>query len=430
MALLIKGGLVVDPSQNINQIADLFIEAGKVRKPGQDLAIHQTEVIDAAGLVVIPGLIDLHVHLREPGREDAETIESGGRAAAAGGFTSVCCMPNTQPVNDCAAVTSFILSRARQTSPVNVWPVGAITKSSAGEVLADFAEMKQAGAVALSDDGRPVANAQLMRRAMQYAAQLRLPIIDHCQDDFLFAGGVMNEGVTSAMLGLPGIPESAEVAHIARDCLLAEETQAHVHIAHLSTAKGVRLIRENKSRGVPISCEVTPHHLLLTEDALGNFDPNLKMNPPLRSKVDVEALIEGLQDGTIDALATDHAPHHLDEKMTDMIRAPFGVIGLETAVPLLFDRLVRAQILDLPAFVRLLSCNPASIVGIDRGTLKIGANADITIIDPRRTITISAPKFYSKARNTPFQGWSAMGTVTHTIVGGRIAFKAETAEPR
>ncbi len=422
MRLLIKNGLVVDPSQRLHQVLDLFVESRIIRSLNRNLEIEADSVIDATGLIVVPGLIDLHVHLREPGREDVETIETGSKAAAAGGFTSICCMPNTQPVNDCGAVTEYIRSRARQFAPVNVWPIGAITRSSQGEELADFAEMKAAGAVAVSDDGRPVPDAQLMRRAIQYAMQLDLPVIDHCQDTNLFAAGTMHEGAVSAKLGLPGIPAIAEEAHVARDILISAETGGHVHIAHLSTAGGVRMVREAKSRGVRVTAEVTPHHLLLTEEAVSGFDTHFKMNPPLRGAADIEALIEGVRDGTIDAIATDHAPHHADEKMVEFDRAPFGVIGMETAVPVLLDGLVRTGIIDLTDFVRLTSCSPARIMGLERGTLKVGSVADITLLNPDRNITIDARRFRSKARNTPFDGRTVRGCASHTIVGGEVVF--------
>lgn len=425
MRLLIKDGLVVDPTQQLKEKLDLLAEDGRIRDLGTRLEASADLVIQAEGLTVVPGLIDLHVHLREPGREDVETIETGSQAAAAGGFTSICCMPNTQPINDCAAVTAFILARARAVSPVNIWPIGAITRGSLGKELADYAEMKTAGIAGLSDDGRPVSDAQLMRRAIQCARQLSLPVVDHCQDDRLFATGVMHEGSVSARLGLAGIPALAEEVQIARDIMLAEESGGRVHIAHLSTAGGVRLVREGKARGVNISCEVTPHHLLLNDESVDGFDANFKMNPPLRSPSDVSALLEGLLDGTIDAIATDHAPHHTDEKLAEFDRAPFGVIGLETAVPLLLDRLVAKEILDISTLVRLMSTAPASIVGQDRGSLKVGSVADITVLDPQRKVSIDAKKFRSKARNTPFDGWTLQGCVSHTIVAGKIVFSTE-----
>ncbi|MBI4470591.1 MAG: dihydroorotase [Acidobacteria bacterium] len=422
MRLLLKNGFLVDPSQNLSEVLDLLTVDGLVAALGHNLQSKSDQQIDASGRLVVPGLIDLHVHLREPGREDVETIETGAKAAAAGGFTSICCMPNTQPINDCAAVTTYIRSRASQVNVVNVWPVGAITRASEGRELADFAEMMAAGAVAFSDDGKPVPEAQLMRRALQYAAQLGMPIIDHCQDRSLSARGAMHEGAVSAMLGIPGIPASAEESHVARDILLAEETGGQIHIAHISTRRGVEMVRAAKARGVRVTAEATPHHLFLTESAVLGFDTNFKMNPPLRTEDDRQALIQGLADGTIDILATDHAPHHLDEKLGEFDRAPFGVIGLETAIPLVLDRLVNPGLIDLSRFVQLASTSPASLVRKERGTLKQGAVADVTVLDPDLQQTFDANRFRSKSRNTPFDGWQVRGGVSYTIVAGEVVY--------
>jgi dihydroorotase len=426
MKLLIKNGLVIDPSQAIESKLDVLIEDGRIARIEKGISDTPAQILDATGCVVAPGFIDLHVHLREPGEEYKETIETGARAAAAGGFTSICAMANTKPVNDNAAVTRFIVDRAREHAVVNVFPVGAITRELKGETLAEIGEMVQAGAVAISDDGRPVMNAQVMRRAMEYARQLGIPVIDHCQDLNLTPNGVMNEGYYSTMLGLKGMPAAAEEVQVARDLILAELTGAHVHIAHVSTAGSVELIRRAKRKGLNVSCEVTPHHFSLTDAAVVEYETNTKMSPPLRTGRDIEALIEGLMDGTIDAIATDHAPHHLDEKMLDFNHAPFGVIGLETAVSLALDRLVHSGQVSVTRLVQLMSTNPARIVNLERGTLRVGAMADVTVIDPQRTITVEAKKFKSQSRNSPFDGWALKGAVGATMVAGKIVFEARS----
>jgi dihydroorotase len=424
--LLIQNGVLIDPSQSLAQSLDgrrdLLIENGRVLAIEESIRAESVEVFDASGLIVAPGFIDLHVHLREPGQEYKETVESGARAALAGGFTSICCMPNTKPVNDNSSVTSFILEQARKAGLANVFPIGAITQGSKGEQLAEIGEMKTAGIVAVSDDGRPVLDAGLMRRAMEYATDFDLPVVDHCEDCCGADGWSMHEGEYSALMGLKGLPGAAEDLHVSRDIMLAELTGARVHIAHISTARSVDLVRRAKEQGLRVTCEVTPHHFTLTDRDVfeSGFNTHFKMAPPLRSAADLEAILEGLRDGTIDAIATDHAPHHANEKMLEFDHAPNGIVGLETAVSLTLDRLVHRGVISLSRMVDLLSCLPARIFNLDLGTLKVGAVADLTIFDPQREIKIDASKFKSKSRNTPFQGWELKGNVEATIVGGRV----------
>ena len=422
MKLLIKGGRVIDPSQPIDQISDLLIEDGRVKSIGESLRDDGASVIDANGLVVSPGFIDLHVHLREPGEEYKETIASGAAAAAAGGFTSICAMPNTKPVNDNASVTRFIIDKAREANLARVYPVGAITRESKGEELAEMAEMKAAGAVAVSDDGRPVMNSQVMRHAMEYARDHGLIVVDHCQDLHLAAGGVMNEGRNSTLLGLKGMSGAAEELHVARDLRLAELTGARVHIAHISTAGSVEMVRRAKREGLAVTCEVTPHHLALTDAAVLGFDTNTKMSPPLRSEEDRVALIEAARDGTIDAIATDHAPHHLDEKMFEYDRAPFGVVGLETALGVALMVLYHSGSIPLARIIEMMTFGPARAFSLPGGTLTKGASADITVFDPDREWTVDPKKFKSKSRNTPFAGARLRGSVVSTFVAGRAVF--------
>lgn len=424
MKLLIQHGLLIDPTQSIEDKLDLLIDDGRVARLERHLSAPEAQTLDASGCIVAPGFIDLHVHLREPGEEYKETIESGAQAAAAGGFTTICAMPNTKPVNDNAAVTKFIVERAREKAVVNVFPIGAITQQSKGETLAEIGDMVEAGAVAVSDDGRSVMNAQVLRRAMEYARQLGIPVMDHCQDMSLAGNGVMHEGYYSTLLGLRGIPAVAEEVQVARDVLLCGMTGAHVHIAHLSTAGSLELVRQAKRKGLPVTCEVTPHHFTLTDEAVVGYDTNTKMYPPLRSRRDVESLIEGLADGTVDAIATDHAPHHLDDKANDYDQAPPGIIGLETALSLALDRLVHAGKITLRRLVELMSTNPARIISLERGSLRVGAVADVTIFDPQRTITVDVNRFKSKSRNSPFHGWTLTGAVRATIVGGQIVFES------
>ncbi len=425
MKILIKDGRIIDPSQGMDEVRNLFIEDGKVK--GYPLDTEELEkdsnaqIIAASGKIVSPGFIDMHVHLREPGFEHKETIRTGCAAAAVGGFTSVVCMPNTKPVNDNASVTEYILLKARTEGIVNVFPVGAITKGQKGETLAEIGEMWEAGCVAVSDDGRPVMNSRVMRYAMEYAKAFGIPIISHAEDLNLSLGGVMNEGFTSSMLGLRGIPSASEEVIVARDITLAELTGVHLHIAHVSTSGSVRLIRDAKRRGANVTAEGTPHHFTLTDKAALGYDTNVKVNPPLRSQEDMEAIREGLKDGTIDVIATDHAPHTEDEKKVEFDLAPFGISGLETALPLAL-KLVEDAVLTLPETIRKLTFIPAQIIKSDRGTLKVGATADVVVFDPNRIVTVDREKFRSKGKNTPFHGWKLSGCVLFTIVGGRVVF--------
>jgi dihydroorotase len=416
--LLIKGGRGIDPSQQLDRTTDLLVEDGRVKSIGDNLSGEGAELFDATGLVVAPGFIDLHVHLREPGEEYKETIASGAAAAVAGGFTSICAMPNTLPVNDNASVTRFIIDKAREAGLARVYPIGAITRESKGEELAEMAEMKEAGAVAVSDDGRPVMNSQVMRHAMEYARDHGLIVVDHAQDSKLSAGGVMHEGRYSTLLGLKGISAAAEDSHVARDIMLAELTGARVHIAHVSTAGSVELIRRAKQKGLAVTCEVTPHHLALTDAAVTSFDTNTKMNPPLRSEEDRAALIEGVIDGTIDAIATDHAPHHADEKMLEYDHAPFGIVGLETALGVVLKVLYETDAAPLSRIVEMLTINPARAFSLPGGTLAEGSPADITVFNLDREWTVALQRFKSKSRNTPFAGWKLRGNVVATFVGG------------
>jgi len=421
--LLIQNGRVIDPSQQLDQKADVLVRDGLIAAVGHDVSADGAPRFDASGCVVAPGFIDLHAHLRQPGREHAETIESGGRAAAAGGFTSVLAMPNTQPVNDNAAVTHFIIQTARGQSPVNVYPVGAISEGSRGERLAPIGEMRDAGIVAISDDGRPVMNSDLMRHAMSYASGFGLTVMDHCEDLDLSAGGQMHEGLTALRHGLAGISSASEEVMVSRNILLAARTGARFHVAHLSTAGSLDMVRHAKRRGLPITCEVTPHHFTLTDEDVKDYDANYKMKPPLRSRQDRDALLEGLADGTVDAIATDHAPHPGSEKMQEFDLAPFGVIGFETALGLALDRLVHSGLITLTRFIELFTINPARIVGLDRGTLAPGAVADVTVFNPERRWIYDVNQSFSRSRNTPFQGVSLRGGPVATIVGGRIVWQ-------
>ncbi|NDD65549.1 MAG: dihydroorotase [Acidobacteria bacterium] len=425
-----RNGRVVDPAQGIDAPRDILIRDGRVAGVEPRIEVSETEVpaaqvVDATGLVVAPGLIDLHVHLREPGFEHKETLETGARAAVAGGFTSICCMPNTRPINDNSSITSFIVDRGRAVGLANIFPIGAITAGSQGEQLAEIGEMREAGIVAISDDGRPVTDSGIMRRALEYASELGLPVVDHCEDCCGAKGWAMHEGEFSALMGLRGLPGAAEDLHVARDLILAEMTGAHIHIAHISTGRSVELVREARRRGVRVTCEVTPHHFTLTDEDLyrSGYDTNFKMAPPLRSAVDLEAVLAGIADGTIDAIATDHAPHHANEKMVEFDHAPNGIIGLETAVPLAFDRLLHRGVVTLPRLIDLLSAAPARIFNLDRGSLRVGAVADVTIIDPERTQRIDPARSASKSSNSPFGGWELKGAVVMTLVAGRVVYE-------
>lgn len=423
--LLIKNARVIDPSQRLDEGLDILIVDGKIARLAERIQASGVETIDATGLVAAPGFIDVHVHLREPGFEYKETIASGTEAAVAGGFTAVCCMPNTQPVNDNPAVTEFILARAKEANTCRVYPIGAITEGLKGEKLAEIGEMHRAGAVAFSDDGKPVGSSYLMRRACEYSLLFDVPMVDHCEELSLSAGGVMHEGAVATRLGLRGIPAAAEEVMVARDVILGELTGARVHIAHLSTKGSLELVRLAKNKGLKVTCEVTPHHLTLTDEAVAesNYDTNTKMNPPLRSSEHVEALVEGVLDGTVDCLATDHAPHHADEKAVEFDHAPFGVIGLETALPLTFDLLVAKNRMPLSRFVALWSTNPARIFKLSGGTLQVGAPADLTIFNPELRATVNPDKFRSRSRNTPFGGKRLRGWPVYTVVAGRVVYR-------
>ncbi len=423
MRLLIRGGRVLDPAGGLDAVLDVLVEDGRIAAVGPAAGPPADRTVDAAGLVVVPGLIDLHVHLREPGFEAKETIATGVRAAVRGGFTTVCAMPNTDPVNDCPEVTERIRAEARRAGLANVLPIAAVTRGSRGEELVDVRALVAAGAVAFSDDGRPVPDSRIMRRAMAAAAAAGAFVIDHCEDRALAEGGALNEGRTAERLGLPGLPAAAEDIMVARDIVLAEATGAPVHIAHLSTAGGVRMVGEAKARGVRITAEATPHHLLLCDEDIVSPDTDFKMNPPLRSRADAAALIEGLRTGVIDAVVTDHAPHTEAEKARPFVEAPFGIVGLETAVSLILDRLVRPGVIGLARFVELFSGAPARRLGLSaKGRIALGADADLTILDLDLPVTVDRNAFESKGRNTPFGGWRLRGGPVMTVVGGRIVY--------
>ncbi|MFZ5573389.1 MAG: dihydroorotase [Thermodesulfobacteriota bacterium] len=430
--LVIKGGHVIDPG-NVDGVYDIYIRNGHISalvdrrngesKTGQPEAVDSREIereINAEGKIVTPGLIDMHVHLREPGYEYKETIATGSLAAAAGGFAAVCCMPNTKPVNDCAEVTRYIIQKAEEAGFARVFPVGAISRASEGKALADFGELKAAGAVAVTDDGRPVSDSRLMRRAMEYATGFGLPVISHCEDIGLAENGVMNEGPVATRLGLAGIPNAAETVMVMRDIVLSALTGAHVHIAHVSTAESVSAIRSAKRQGLTVTAETAPHYFTLTDEAVGLYNTNAKMNPPLRSETDRQAIREGLADGTIDVIATDHAPHSILEKEVEFDQAANGIIGLETSLALSLA-LVRDKILDFGGLVNKMAKNPARILGLACG-IKVNSPADLTILDPRQPIVVEPGSFHSLGRNTPFGGISLQGRVLLTMVGGRIVF--------
>src|SRR5262245_59524408 len=432
MRILIRGGRVIDPYTHLDSTLDLLIDAGKIASLGADAieaawpidgsTLHTPlEVIEAHGLLVVPGLIDIHTHLREPGYEYKESIDSGSAAAVAGGFTSIACMANTNPVNDDAAVTEYILDKARAVGLAQVFPIGAVSVGLAGERLADIGELAQAGVVGISDDGKSVMNGHLMRRALEYAGMFGLPVISHCEDTHLAAHGVMHEGRVSTELGLRGIPAQAEDIMVARDIALAELTGGRLHIAHVSTVGAVRLIHGAKARGLHVTAEVTPHHLFLTDEAVRGYDPNTKMYPPLRTAVDVDALRQALKDSTIDAIATDHAPHDLADKEVEFDQAPVGIIGLETSLPLVL-RLVDEGVLSLAEAIAKLTYGPAQVLGLPKGTLQVGADADVTLIDMQTEYSVDRREFRSKSRNSPFHGWTFRGRAVMTICAGKVVY--------
>jgi dihydroorotase len=424
MLTVIKGGRVIDPG-NLDDILDIVIADGNIVEIKQDAlaggANKESKIIDASGKIVAPGLIDMHVHLRDPGYEYKETIETGSRAAAFGGFTAVCCMPNTNPVNDCRQVTEYIVKKAVKADIVRVYPVAAISKGLKGDRLCEYGELKDAGAIAVSDDGNPVMNSQLMRRALEYSSGFNLPVISHCEDFDLVSDGAMNEGAVATKMGLSGIPNAAESIMVLRDIALCELTGVPVHIAHVSTKESVRAIRDAKKRGVPVTAETAPHYFSLTDASIKDYNTNSKMNPPLRTEQDREAICQGLVDGTIDVIATDHAPHSIIEKAVEFDQAANGIIGLETAVPLGL-KLVEAGIIDITDLIEKMSKNPARILGLKNG-LEIGKTADITIIDPEISYCIDADRFQSLSRNTPFDGWDVKGKAVLTMVGGKVVYQ-------
>ncbi len=424
--ILLKGGRLLDPSGNLDAIGDILLRKGKIESVGGVIGTPDgATVIDCTGQVVSPGFIDVHCHLREPGREDVETIATGARAAAAGGFTAVCAMPNTDPVTDNQAAIGFVLKQGRAANAARVYPIGAISIGEKGEQLAEFGEMVGAGAVAVSDDGKPVVSAQLMRTALEYARAFGIPVADHCEEPTLAAGGAMNEGLVSARLGLKGIPAEAEEIMAIRDILLARRTGGHVHLCHMSTRGSVDLIRWGKDRGINVTAEVCPHHISLTEDEVEGYNTNAKMNPPLRSPDDVEALQQAVKDGTIDVIATDHAPHHYDEKEREFSDAPNGIIGLETALAVNLTWLVKPGIISLATLVDKMACAPARLFHLPGGALRKGTIADITVFDPARQWTVDPTRFKTKGRNTPYAGRTLSGVVRCTIVDGKIVHQGE-----
>ncbi len=424
--LLIRNGRVMDPASGWDAVGDVLIVDGIVAAVGANLdAPAGARTFDASGRIVAPGFIDMHVHLREPGLEHAETIETGGKAAAAGGFTSICCMPNTQPVNDNATVTSYIVERARRLSPVNVFPIGAITKGSEGEELASIGAMKQAGAVAISDDGRPVMNSRVMRRAMELATGFGIPVIDHCEDINLSAGGDMQEGVTSVRRGLRGIPSASEDVMVARDILLAEVTGARLHIAHISTTNAVAMVAFAKARGLKVSAEATPHHFVLTDEDAAPYDSNYRMKPPLRGRRDVYNVVDGIVSGAVEVIATDHAPHTGSAKMQEFERCPFGITGLETAIGLSLEVLVHSDKIGLMKMIELFTTGPARVLGLDRGTLRVGAPGDVTVFDTESRWTYDVNKTLSKSKNSPFHGREFRGGPVASVAGGNVIWQAD-----
>ncbi len=427
MKRLLKGGRVVDPVNGRDGIFDVLIDGDRIAQVGTNLSTDGAEVINIpSGQVVCPGLIDMHVHLREPGQEHKETVATGVASAVAGGFTAVACMPNTRPVNDNAGVTRLILQKAAEASLARVYPIGAVSRGQKGEELADIAELKEAGCVAVTDDGLPIATALLARRALEYTSMFNMPVIEHCEDQTLKGDGVAHEGPVAASLGLRGIPGVAEAITAGRDILLAEMTGGHIHIAHMSAWTTIEAVRQGKSRGVKVTCEVCPHHFTLTDDLLAApvaYDTNTKMNPPLREARDRDAMIAGIVDGTVDVISTDHAPHHYDEKNVEFDRAPFGIVGLETAVSITLDKLVHTGLITLTRMVELMSVNPARILNVPGGSLAVGEPADITVLALELPVTVDKTRLVSKSKNTPYHGWSFKGGVAATIVGGRTVYE-------
>lgn len=427
MKRLLKGGRVVDPANGVDGMFDVLLEGDRIASVGRDIPVDNgVQVVEIPrGFVVVPGLIDMHVHFREPGQEHKETIATGARSAVAGGFTAVACMPNTTPVNDNASVTELMLKKAADAGLARLYPIGAVSRGSSGEFLADIAELHRAGCVAISDDGKPVATALLMRRALEYASMFDMPVIDHCEDPSLKADGVAHEGFVASNLGLRGLPGAAETIIVQRDVTLAGLTGGRFHVAHMSTRGALRAVREGKAQGFKVTTEVAPHHFVLTDAQLERpvqYDTNCKMNPPLREQADVEAMLEGISDGSVDVIATDHAPHHADEKRVEFDRAPFGIVGLETCVPIVLDRLVHTGRISLARAIELLSVNPARILRRPGGSLAPGAVADITVLAPDSSVTIVAANLASKSKNTPFDGWTFKGAAAATIVGGRTVY--------
>lgn len=429
MKRLLKGGRLIDPAAGLDGEYDVLIDGERIAQVGRDLPAALADggqiVAVPKGLVIVPGLIDMHVHLREPGQEHKETVATGTLSAVTGGFTAVACMPNTNPVNDNAGVTELILRRAAEARLARVYPIGAVSRGQKGEQLADIAELRAAGCVAVTDDGHPVATALLARRALEYTSMFDMPMIEHCEDPSLKADGCAHEGPRAAELGLRGIPGAAEAITAARDILLAEMTGGHVHIAHMSAWTTLEAVRQGKSRDIKVTCEVAPHHFTLTDEALAEpvpYDTNTKMNPPLREARDRDAMLGGIADGSVDVIATDHAPHHYDEKNVEYDRAPFGIVGLETAVPLAMDRLVHSGLIRLPRLIELMSVNPARVLRVAGGTLAAGSPADITVLAPDLQVSIDRAKLRSRSKNTPFHGWTLRGGVAATLVAGRVVF--------
>ncbi|MBS3818618.1 dihydroorotase [bacterium] len=426
MKLLIKNGRVIDPASRTDETLDILIDRGKITEVKDKIEDKDARVLEASRLVVAPGFIDMHTHLREPGQEYKETIKTGSRAAAKGGFTSIACMPNTQPVNDNRGTTEYILSQAKKSAVTNIFPIAAVSKEQKGKILTDMADIAEGGAVAFSDDGNPVANSQIMRRALEYSKIVDTPVIDHCEDKQLSEDGMMHEGYYSYLFGLKGIPSTSEEVMVSRNLSLARKAETPIHLAHISTKGSVEFIQQAKEKKIPVTAEVTPHHLFLTDASLKTYDPNLKVNPPLRSEEDVQSLMEGVKKGILDVFATDHAPHAFDEKDTEFDLAPFGINGLETAVSLILDRLVKKNLISISRFVQMISTTPASIFKLEnKGNISPGADADLTILNLHKEITVDVNQFESKSRNSPFHGWKLRGAPVITIVGGKIVYSLQ-----